>query len=125
MKTTNQRKQKIIRKLLGTLSFTSALFVFQACYGMPHDTGIDIEIRGTVKSAKTNLPIEGIKVYVSNHEQYVFSDGSGNFVLYTEKADSYLVKFEDIDADNNGTFAAKDTTIKNAYNSIKVALDAK
>jgi len=125
MKTTNQRKQKIIRKLLGTLSFTSALFVFQACYGMPRDTGIDIEIRGTVKSAKTNLPIEGIKVYVSNHEQYVFSDGSGNFVLYTEKADSYLVKFEDIDADNNGTFAAKDTTIKNAYNSIKVALDAK
>jgi putative lipoprotein (rSAM/lipoprotein system) len=125
MKTTNQRKQKIIRKLLGTLSFTSALFVFQACYGMPRDTGIDVQIRGTVKSAKTNLPIEGIKVYVSNHEQYVFSDGSGNFVLYTEKADSYLVKFEDIDADNNGAFATKDTTIKNVYNSIEVALDTK
>jgi hypothetical protein len=37
-------KQNWRRKLLGGLSLTSALFIFQACYGTPHDMGLDIFI---------------------------------------------------------------------------------
>ena len=63
-------KKNWIRGLIGGLSFTSALFVFQACYGTPQDYGSDLLLEGQVKSKKTGLPIEGIKVAVSQTSQY-------------------------------------------------------
>ena len=39
-----------IRQLITGVSFTSALFVFQACYGTPQDFGVDILVEGKVKS---------------------------------------------------------------------------
>jgi len=50
-------KQSWRKKILGGLSLTSALFIFQACYGTLHDMGLDIFIEGQVKSEKTNLKI--------------------------------------------------------------------
>jgi putative lipoprotein (rSAM/lipoprotein system) len=101
------------RKLLGGLSLTSALFIFQACYGTPHDMGLDILIQGQVKSGKTNNPIKGIRVSVTDMMQYEFTDEYGKFSFYTETADSYKVKFEDIDGSQNGLFVEKDTLLTN------------
>jgi hypothetical protein len=60
------RKRKVLRAIYGTLSFSTALFVFQACYGTDKDFGADYYLKGIVKSKTTNLPIPGIKVSVEN-----------------------------------------------------------
>jgi putative lipoprotein (rSAM/lipoprotein system) len=99
------------KKILGGLSLTSALFIFQACYGTPQDMGLDIFIEGQVKSEKTSKPVKGIKVSVEDKMQYQYTDESGKFSFYTETASSYKIKFEDIDADQNGIFVEKETLL--------------
>jgi putative lipoprotein (rSAM/lipoprotein system) len=99
------------RKLLGGLSLTSALFIFQACYGTPQDFGLDIFIEGQVKSLTTGNPIKGIKVSVAGNIQYEFTSEDGKFSFYTETAASYKIRFEDIDATQNGLFQTSDTLI--------------
>jgi putative lipoprotein (rSAM/lipoprotein system) len=102
-------KQNWKRKLLGGLSLTSALFIFQACYGTPNDMGLDIFIEGKVTSLTTSLPVKGIRVSVEGKLQYEITDAEGKFSLYTEAEDSYKIKCEDIDAEQNGSFYEKDT----------------
>ena len=101
------------RKILGGLSLTSALFIFQACYGTPQDMGLDIFIEGIVKSNKTNIPVKGIKVSIADKLQYEYTNDEGKFSLYTETADSYNITFEDIDSGLNGVFKMKDTLLTN------------
>jgi hypothetical protein len=115
------------RKILGGLSLTSALFIFQACYGTPQDMGLDILIEGQVRSGKTHNPAKGIKVSVTDKVQYQLTDQDGKFSLYTETADKYNIRFEDIDAAQNGSFVAKDTLLtkidKTVY--LNIALEEK
>ena len=99
------------RKLIGGLSLTSALFIFQACYGTPQDFGLDIFIEGQVKSQATGNPIKGIKVSVAEKMQYEYTNEEGRFSFYTEIADNYKIKFEDIDAVQNGVFFDRDTLL--------------
>ncbi len=112
---------------MGGLSLTSALFIFQACYGTPHDLGLDIFIQGQVKSEKTNNPIKGIRVSVADMTQYEFTDEEGKFSMYTETAESYDIKFEDIDSGQNGIFVGKDTLLKNIAKTVylNIALEEK
>ena len=111
-------KSNFIRKILGGLSFTTAMFVFQACYGTPQDFGADIFIEGLVKSKRTGRPIQGIKVSVANNPQYLYTNEDGSFSLYTEIAESYKIIFEDIDSNQNGLFNNKDTTLINIGDQI-------
>jgi hypothetical protein len=106
------RKRKILRKVYGTLSLSTALFVFQACYGPLHDIRDDLYFQGSVKSKTTNLPIGGIKVSVENQPQYILTDSTGLFKIYAALAPEYKLKFEDIDFAGNGSFLPKDTIIK-------------
>jgi putative lipoprotein (rSAM/lipoprotein system) len=106
------------KRILGGLSLTTALFIFQACYGTPQDMGLDILIEGQVKSGKTEQPIKGIKVSVEDKVQYQYTDESGKFSFYTESAASYKIKFEDIDLNVNGIFLEKDTLLKNIIKEI-------
>jgi hypothetical protein len=99
------------RKLLGGLSLTSALFIFQACYGTPQDFGLDIFIQGQVKSLTTGKPIPGIKVSVAEKMQHEYTNEEGKFSFYTETADNYRIKFEDIDANQYGLFNDRDTLL--------------
>jgi hypothetical protein len=115
-------KSKLIRKILGGLSLTTAAFIFQACYGSMQDFGIDVHISGTVKSYKTGLPVKGIKVSVANNPQYLFTGENGSFSLYTESASECKLLFEDTDADINGIFAAKDTTLINPAGEIHLEI---
>lgn len=103
-------KTKSIRKLISGLSFASALFIFQACYGTPQDLGMDVFIEGQVKSV-TNEPVEGIKVTIGDEMQYQFTDEEGKFSLYTGVADQYQITFQDIDSTQNGSFQNKDTLL--------------
>jgi hypothetical protein len=120
-------KRNWVHKLIGGVSFTSAMFVFQACYGTPQDFGLDILIEGQVKSSATGLPVKGIKVSVAENMQYEFTNEEGKFSFYTEIVDSYKIKFEDVDSDQTGAFIDKDTIIatidKRVY--LDIALDQK
>ena len=111
-------KTNWIRKFLGGLSFTTALFVFQACYGTPQDSGADVYVHGLVKSKKTGLPIKGIKVSVVDNPQYQYTNDDGSFSFYTETAESCKVMFEDIDLSQNGTYNNKDTTLINLTDEV-------
>lgn len=111
--TQKEMQKRWIRRIVGGLSFTSALFVFQACYGTPQDFGLDILLEGQVKSKSTGLPIRGIKVSVDKNIQYEFTDENGTFSFYTEVLDTLKLQFEDIDADQNGAYTTKDTVLTN------------
>lgn len=103
-------KYNWIRKLIKGLSFTSVLFAFQACYGMPQDIENDVYIQGQVKSLTSGLPIPGIKISVGDY-QYELTDNEGKFSFYTSVNDSYILKFEDIDSLQNGSYMDKDTIL--------------
>jgi hypothetical protein len=104
-------KRNWLRTLIGGLSFTSALFVFQACYGTSQDFGLDMNIKGQVKAKTSGLPIEGIKVSVSDSPQYKMTDQEGKFEFYTEWKDVLHIQFEDVDSILNGLYANKDTVL--------------
>ena len=120
------KKRKILRTIYGTLSFSTALFVFQACYGMDRDYGNDIFVDGIVTSSSDGKPITGIKVSVSHDYQYDVTNNEGHFSFYTSRESQFTLKFEDIDASQNGTFVAMDTIIGNIRDtvSVNVSLDA-
>ena len=121
------RKRKILRTIFGALSFSSALFIFQACYGTPEDFVTDVFFEGVVKSKTTNLPIPGIKVTIVNQPQTDLTDNTGKFQIYTVKETEYTFRFEDVDANENGSFLTKDTVITYTGNSniLNVKLDVK
>ena len=110
--------KKIKRKILGFLSLTSALFIFQACYGTPQDFGLDVYIEGIVRSEKTNKPIHGIKVSLANQPQYDYTSEQGKFKFYIERNNEYKIKFEDIDSLENRLFCSKDTILNNIDEAI-------
>lgn len=114
-------KNKWIRKIIGGLSFTSVLFVFQACYGTPQDFRLDLLVEGQVKSMTSGLPIKGIKVTVANNMQYEITNEEGKFSFYTYVPESLTLQFQDIDSTQNGLYIAKDTVLTEI--SEKVYLD--
>lgn len=111
-------KRNWIRNVMGGLSFTSALFIFQACYGTPQDMFPDIYVQGRVKSASTGNPLEGIKVSVANNSQFEYTDNEGNFSFYTELVDNLMIRFQDIDAVENGSYVSKDTVLREVQDHI-------
>jgi hypothetical protein len=122
----NMKKNRI-GKIIGGLSFTSALFIFQACYGTPQDFGLDLLIEGQVKSRSSGLPIKGIKVSVADNMQYDLTDEEGMFSFYTEMVDGLTLQFQDIDSIQNGLYFDKDTVLtdlsENVY--LDIALEEK
>lgn len=114
-------KRNWIRKIVGGLSLTSAMFVFQACYGTPQDFGLDLLVEGQVKSKTSGLPIKGIKVSVADNMQYEITNEEGKFSFYTEMIEGLTLQFQDIDSIQNGLYLDKDTVLNEI--SEKVYLD--
>jgi hypothetical protein len=104
-------KRNWIRTIIGGLSFTSALFIFQACYGTPQDLQNDILLEGQVKSKSSGLPIKGIRVLVPDVMQSQLTDENGNFSFYTGARENLKIQFEDVDLTQNGSYAIQDTVI--------------
>ena len=122
MKKIELRSRKLLRNIFNCFSLTAVAFIFQACYGMPHDEYYDVKLTGTVTSKTTNLPVKGIKVSVNDGISYGFTDENGKFNFYAGvpsydfyrdgkeyKSGKVNVHFLDIDGIRNGSFA--DTTI--------------
>ncbi|MDR1878067.1 MAG: carboxypeptidase-like regulatory domain-containing protein, partial [Bacteroidales bacterium] len=91
-------KRNWIKKLIGGISFTSALFVFQACYGTGHDRYYDYYIEGTVRSKTTGEPLPDIKISLAYSQQYANTNMDGQFSFYLEKQELYKFRFEDTDS---------------------------
>ena len=111
------------RGIIGGISFASALFIFQACYGMPQDMGLDLLVEGQVKSKKTGQPIQGIKVSTVDEYQYVLTNEEGKFEFYLEYADRLALWFRDIDEAENGAFTDRDTLIENPGDKVYLEIE--
>lgn len=99
------------RGIIGGLSFTSALFVFQACYGMPQDYYPELSFSGQVKSKKTGEPIQGIKVTLKEINWADYTNENGEFFLLTQVVHEATLRFEDVDSSAYGSYASKDTLL--------------
>ena len=108
----NKKKRKIARAVFGTLSFSTALFIFQACYGTPQDMMDDYPVGGEVTSLATGLPIPGIKVSWVDQPFSGTTDLSGKFKFYLPRENEYKLRFEDVDAALNGSWQSRDTLVK-------------
>jgi putative lipoprotein (rSAM/lipoprotein system) len=120
------RGRKILRKIYTALGLTATALVFQACYGTPPSMGLDVLVRGVVKS-KTGKTIEGIKVSVKNMYQYEHTDNSGRFQIYVPGGEMYTFLFEDIDGAKNGSYALREISVDAAEEKIDlndIVLDA-
>lgn len=115
-------KNSWIRKILAGLSFTSVLFVFQACYGTPQDFGLDLLVEGQVKAENTGLPLPNIKVSVKNNSQYAYTNQNGEFSFYTERIEGIELNFADSDSLQNGLYAPKDTLLNNVSEKVYVSI---
>ncbi len=120
-------KRNVIRRIVGGLSLTSAMFIFQACYGTPQDFGLDLLVEGQVKSKTSGLPIKGIKVSVADNVQYEMTDEEGKFSFYTEMLERLTLQFQDIDSTKNGLYIDKDTVLTDLKENIylNIALEEK
>ena len=115
------------------LCLTSAIFVFQACYGTPQDFGQDIHVSGVVKSKKTGEPIEGIKISASSRyhtgqpslDRYEYTDKSGKFSFHYYETDEIRILFEDSDSTDGREYTRKDTvfTVNNPEIVINIELE--
>jgi putative lipoprotein (rSAM/lipoprotein system) len=112
-----------IRNWLAGLSLTTAFFVFQACYGPPQDFGLDVLIEGKVVSADTGDPLSGIQVASDSNYQTALTDENGEFSFYIAKDSVYAITFSDIDGEENGRYASKDTILENSDDSIFLKVD--
>ena len=112
---------KILHNLLKGASLTGALFVFQACYGMPQD---DRYLEGglapmsfSLVSRTTGEPLEGIHVKGGSMKRdmdgedalgITGADGRCRVdIPYLRHMEGPYLRFED----PSGKFAAKDTTL--------------
>ncbi len=112
-------KKRWFRNLLGGLSLTSALFVFQACYGSPqHDPGDDVYIEGYVRSKTTGDSIQGIKVSIPAQGGFELTDEKAFFSFHSGDFNTAEFLFEDADSTQNGSYANLDTIVNNTTGHI-------
>jgi len=108
---------KFIFYLLGLLGFTTSLNIMCTKeYGVPN---ADFVINGTIKSQTTSQIIQKIQVITTTDENSwikdtVYTDSQGKFVTRINEfplKQTFILKINDIDGSNNGTYTSKDTSI--------------
>ena len=109
-----EKKQKLLRFLFGSFSFTALMFAFQACYGMPGNQ-MEAVIQGRVSDVETNEPVEGLMV-VSEEVCFVdTTDHNGNFFdsekRYLYDMQEFRFSVTDIDSTENGQYETLDTMV--------------
>jgi hypothetical protein len=121
-------KKKWFKKLIGGISFTAALFIFQACYGTPQDIPeLDIKVTGKVLSAEDGSPLAYISVRDNDLGGYQITDENGEFHYYRDYADSIMLNFRDEATNQPNLYASKDTVIHNVFDDVhfEIKLNAK
>ena len=110
-----EKKQKLLRFLFGTFSFTAMMFAFQACYGMP-ERYVEVSIQGGVTDIETNEPIEGLQVTSDIVGLVDTTDQNGQFVDPLGRRslhawDEFRFTVTDIDSTENGQYETLDTVL--------------
>ncbi len=120
-------KRRWLRATVGGLSFSTALFIFQCCYGTPQDFLDDIMVQGIVKSKTSGEVIQGIKVSVDHTGQHQLTDADGSFGFYVDFLNPLRVSFEDVDGSQNGSFNPQDTLVQDIWEHVymEIELDEK
>ena len=110
---------KILHNLLKGVSLTGALFVFQACYGMPepplYEDGGMAPMSFTVVSHTDGTPLEGIRIkvrqFVSSHQEVLgVTDAGGKCsvsIPYRRNIEGPFLSFEE----EEGKYIVKDTSL--------------
>ena len=109
-----EKKQKLLRFLFGTFSFTALMFAFQACYGMPGNQ-MEAIIQGRVSDMETNEPVEGLMVFSERLGFVDTTDQNGVFsateVSYMYDREYFQFTVRVIDSTENGQYETLDTMI--------------
>lgn len=119
---------KWLHNLLKGVSLTTALFVFQACYGTPRWMD-DMNVRFKVVSASDETPIEGVEVYtrISDNDGldwnlcgYTEADGTleAGIMYSIETSPQFRFKADET------LYEVKDTVVKDISGVIYVKLQA-
>jgi hypothetical protein len=126
---------KFLHNLLKGVSLTGALFVFQACYGIPqsplYEDGGLAPISFSLVSKKTGEPLQGIQVKGGTYQRdmkdeeplgVTGADGRCRVEIpYARNLEGPYLRF----IDPEGRFAAKDTTLADLRDrDIVIKLDA-
>ena len=111
---------KWLHNLLKGASLTGALFVFQACYGIPepplYEEGGSAPMSFSLVSGPTGAPLEGIRITSRESTRYSqplelgVTDADGKCqvsIPYRRNLEGPFLTFED----PQGQYAAKDTTL--------------
>lgn len=119
---------RLLRKILGGISLTAAMFVFQACYGTGPDCPYaDYTFR--VVDAKDGSPIPDIQVttQMQSNSDYEYpwetvgvTDSTGIAHCYFWKCEAFDIKFRFSDEDS--LYAVQDTVISTLTDSIDIVL---
>lgn len=125
---------KWFRNLLKGASLTTALFIFQACYGTPRWLN-ETEVTFKVVSAEDNAPVKDIEVLTRVYDSDVVEgvDLDWNLCGYTGEdgtLDAYVGVMDGNDPefrfkDNEEVFALKDTVIENLGGTVLIKLQKK
>lgn len=109
-----EKKQKLLRFLFGSFSFTALMFAFQACYGMPGNQ-MEAIIQGRVSDVGTNEPVEGLMVV---SEDVSFVDTTDHNGVFSDAEKRYLYDLQefrftvtDIDSVEHGQYETLDTMV--------------
>lgn len=120
---------RLLRKILGGISLTAAMFVFQACYGTDYSCP-SIEYSFRVVDTK-GTPIPNIKVssqwqsnsdYVYDWNLLGLSDSAGIAHLWMEDCNGLDVKFRF--SDDDSVYAVYDTVINRNIVPDSTAVDS-
>jgi len=119
MKKLSDKSRKLLRAFYMLIGAGAVSFVFQACYGVPHDPVI---IDGKVVSKSTNEPVPGIKVSIENDyykDYYKLSNSKGEF-MFTDYSElyEYIFNFEDLE----GNYKKHQETVKSDENKISLTV---
>jgi len=101
------------RGLLGGLSFGTALFVFQACYGTPQDMEFDdqIPVYGTIHSSSQGEALDSIRVWDRETLQYGITNHRGEFEFWIPRRDSVWLRIEALEERSGPSFEPRDTLV--------------
>jgi hypothetical protein len=116
-------KRTWYRSILGGISFSTALFIFQCCYGTPQDLLDDVMVQGMVKSKATGEVIQGIKVSVDHTGQHQMTGEDGSFGFYVDFANPLKVSFQDVDGSTFGSFYQKDTLLQDIWEHVYMEIE--
>ena len=88
-------RKSFLKHLIGGVSLTTTMFIFQACYGTPNtEIEPDAFIHGIVTSEKGEA-LPGIRVSSPSSNQWDITDENGEYKLFTIKNSCYNLTFQD------------------------------